>query len=80
MLLAAWDGPALDRLVAIGTRLAALGRHELLVTRVVPREELLADAVAATRSRGDDLRRAGVTCRAAALSPVPPEPTRRGWR
>lgn len=67
VLLAAWDGGALDRLVAVGSRLAALGRHELLVTRVVPREELLAEAVSATRARSDDLRREGVTCRAAAF-------------
>jgi hypothetical protein len=67
VLLAAWDGAALDRLVAVGSRLAALGRHELLVTQVVTREELLADAVSATRARSDDLRREGVTCRAAAF-------------
>ena len=67
VLIAAWDGAALDRLVAVGGRLAALGRHELLVTQVVPREELLAGAVSATRARSDDLRREGVTCRAAAF-------------
>ena len=67
VLLAAWDGAALDRLVAAGSRLAGLGRHELLLTQVVPREELLAGAVSATRARRDDLRREGVTCRAAAF-------------
>ena len=45
----------------------ALGRHELLVTQLVAREELLAPAVAATRARRDDLERHGVTTRAAAF-------------
>ena len=43
--------PALDGLVAVGRRLAALGRHELLLTQVVEQEALLADGVAATRVR-----------------------------
>ena len=59
VLLAAWDDAALDRLVAVGRCLAALGRHELLVTQLVAREELLATAVAATRARRDDLGRDG---------------------
>ena len=67
VLLAAWDGAALDRLVAVGSRLAALGRHELLVTQLVANEDLLAAAIAATRARRDDLGRDGVTTRAAAF-------------
>ena len=67
ILLAAWDDAALERLVAVGRCLAALGRHELLITQLVAREELLAPAVAATRARRDDLERHGVTTRAAAF-------------
>ena len=67
VLVTAWDGSALDGLVAVGRCLAALGRHELLVTQVVPREELLPGAVAATRTRRDYLARDGVTSRAAAF-------------
>ncbi len=67
VLLAAWDDAALDRLVTVGRPLAALGRHELLVTRLVAGEELLAPALAAARARRDDLGRDGVTARAAAF-------------
>jgi DNA-binding SARP family transcriptional activator len=67
VLLAAWEGAPLDRLAALGRGLAALDRHELLMTRVVPSEELLAAAVSATRAASDELRWAGVMCRAAAF-------------
>jgi hypothetical protein len=67
VLLAAWDGAKLDGLVAVGRPLAVLGRHELLVTQVVDREELLGGAVAATRARSDQLGREGVTSRSAAF-------------
>ena len=67
VLLAARDGAALDGLVAVGRCLAALGRHELLVTQAVESEASLADAVAATRARRDELATAGVTARAAAF-------------
>jgi hypothetical protein len=56
-----------DGLVAAGRHLTSLGRHELLLTQVVEREDLLADAVAATRARRDDLATDGVTSRAAAF-------------
>ena len=78
VLLTAWDGAALDGLVAVGRCLAALGRHELLVTQVVAREEQLSGAVAATRVRGHDLAREGLTSRAAAfVSPSPGADTAR---
>ena len=67
VLLAARDGVPLDGLVTVGRCLAAHGRHELLVTLAVEREDLLADAVAATRARRDELVGDGVTSRAAAF-------------
>ena len=67
MLLAARDGADLDGLVAVGRCLAALGRHELLLTQAVESEASLADAVAATRARRDELAADGVTARAAAF-------------
>ena len=47
VLLAARDGAELDRLVAVGRCLAALGRHEVLLTQAVEDEPSLAGAVAA---------------------------------
>ena len=67
VLLAARDGTALDGLAAVGRCLAGLGRHEVLVTQAVESEELLADAVAATRAQRDELASAGVTVSAAAF-------------
>ena len=63
MLLAARDGAELDRLVAVGRCLAALGRHELLLTQAVEDEPSLAGAVAATRARRDELATGGVAAR-----------------
>ena len=81
VLLTAWDGTALDRLVAVGSRLAALGRHELLVTQVVPargaaRRGRVRHARPQRRPRGERASRAGPP----PSSPVPPASTRRGWR
>ena len=67
VLLAARDGAELDRLVAAGRCLAALGRHELLLTQAVEDEPSLAGAVAATRARRDELATGGVTARSAAF-------------
>jgi DNA-binding SARP family transcriptional activator len=67
VLVAARDGAALDALAAVGRSLAALGRHELLITQVVADEARLAEAVAATRSHRDALAADGVTSRAAAF-------------
>jgi DNA-binding SARP family transcriptional activator len=67
VLLAAQDDASLDALVGIGRHLAALGRHELLVTRVVVEEGALPAAIAATRARRDALAPAGITSRAAAF-------------
>ena len=67
VLLAAREGAQLDGLVAVGRCLAALGRHELLLTQAVESEASLAGAVAATRARRDELATAGVTARAAAF-------------
>ena len=67
VLVAARDGGALDALAAVGKGLAALGRHELLITQVVADETALAEAVAATRSHRDRLAADGVTSRAAAF-------------
>ena len=67
VLLAAEDGAHLDGLVAVGRCLAALGRHELLLTQAVESEASLADAVSATRARRDELAAGGVTARAAAF-------------
>jgi DNA-binding SARP family transcriptional activator len=67
VLLAARDGAELDGLVTIGRSLAALGRHELLLTQTVEGEASLAAAVAATRARRDELATGRVTARAAAF-------------
>ena len=67
VLVAALNASGLDGLVAVGRQLSALGRHELLLTMVVEREELLADAMAATRAHRDALAAGGVTSRAAAF-------------
>jgi DNA-binding SARP family transcriptional activator len=67
VLLAATEGAHLDGLVAVGRCLAALGRHELLLTQAVESEASLAGAVAATRAHRDELATAGVTARAAAF-------------
>jgi DNA-binding SARP family transcriptional activator len=67
VLLAAWDGAELDGLVRIGRCLAALGRHELLLTQAVEDEASLADAVTATRARRDELATGRVAARAAAF-------------
>jgi DNA-binding SARP family transcriptional activator len=67
VLVAARDASGLDGLVALGRHLTALGRHELLLTQVVEREELLADGIARTRARRDELAAGGVTSRAAAF-------------
>ena len=67
MLLAARDGAELDGLVTVGRCLAGLGRHELLLTQAVGDEASLADAVAATRARRDELATGRVTARAAAF-------------
>ena len=67
VLVAARDSARLDGLVAVGRTLIALGRHELLLTRVVEREEQLADGIAATRAQRDELARGCVTSRAAAF-------------
>lgn len=67
VLLAARDGAQLDGLVAVGRCLAALGRHEVLLTQAVESEGSLADAVAATRARRDELASERVTARAAAF-------------
>ena len=67
VLIAARDGAELDRLVAAGRCLAALGRHELLLTQAVEDERSLAGAVAATRARRDELATGGVTARSAAF-------------
>jgi DNA-binding SARP family transcriptional activator len=67
VLLAATDGEHVDGLVAVGRCLAALGRHELLLTQAVESEASLAEAVAATRAQRDELAAGGVTARAAAF-------------
>ena len=67
VLLAARDGAELDRLVAVGRCLAALGRHEVLLTQAVEDEPSLAGAVAATRARRDELATGGVAARSAAF-------------
>jgi hypothetical protein len=67
VLLAARGDAELDGLVAVGRCLAALDRHELLVTEAVEGEGSLTEAVAATRSRRDTLTTVGVTARAAAF-------------
>jgi hypothetical protein len=67
VLLAGRAGAGLEGIAALGGKLAALGRHELIVTQVVESEERLAEAVAATRACRDALARSGVTSRAAAF-------------
>ena len=67
VLIAVRDAAALDRLVPLGRGLTALGRHELLLTQGVEREELLARALVATRAQRDELAIGGVTSRAAAF-------------
>ena len=67
VLLAARDAKELDGLVAVGRCLAPLNRHELLLTQAVESEGELADAVAATRARRDELASDGITARAAAF-------------
>jgi DNA-binding SARP family transcriptional activator len=67
VLVAARDGAELEGLITVGRCLAALGRHELLLTQAVRHEASLADAVAATRALRDELVTGGVTARAAAF-------------
>jgi DNA-binding SARP family transcriptional activator len=67
VLLAAHDDGALAGLVSVGRRLITLGRHELLLTRVVERESSLSGAVAATRALRDELAGDGITIRATAF-------------
>jgi DNA-binding SARP family transcriptional activator len=67
VLLAARGGAELDRLVEVGRCLAALGRHELLLTQAVEDEPSLAGAVAATRARRDELTAGGLTAHSAAF-------------
>jgi DNA-binding SARP family transcriptional activator len=67
VLLAATGGAQLSSLVAVGRCLAALGRHELLLTQAVDSEAALVGALSATRARRDELATDGVTARAAAF-------------
>lgn len=67
VLLAARNDAELDVLITVGRCLAGLGRHELLLTQAVDDEASLADAVAATRARRDELVTGRVTARAAAF-------------